>query len=376
MIYYLIFLLITLGAIFESFGIDKTALLGRRGTKYSWGSLCFTFFAFYLYCLIAFRDSSVATDTTNYLSFFNHINTDADWERGFIYLNVFVHNISSNAFWLLQIIVATTSCLTYYGHMKKRSLFPICTLFAFFMIGGSWRGQFEGMRQSMAISILILGVRFIEQKSLIKWIMIIALAMQFHVTSCMAFPLYFTSRITIKPWFAFLLLVFSVWMTYFGLFIIEPILNFTVMLGILPARFARLVVGYMTSDFNEQAEFGTGLGYLLRAMFYFYMILLYKMSPLEDRKKCYMLNFLIAIILTAFARNYNIFRRLVYYYDVSGLGLASYGLYAKQNKFFRRLEWVQVVMLCLVLAFFIWTKLRGWTQSDMADYKTFLTTPW
>ena len=370
-------------ALLETVGSKNISMLGnvKYKGKYSLDALLFMFVTLYMFLIAALRYETVGDDIKNYVQAFEEINTvqpddDGAFERGYFYLNRLFHNVFGS-FYLMQVVIVSFCCCVCYNHIKKHSLLPCFVLFMyiqryFITI------EMEQTRQWLAMSILILGWKFIKERSLIKWILIIALAMQFHTSSLVAFPLYFTTRIIIKPWLAFLLVIGSVWMTLYGLFMIRPITSFAVSLGILPTRFTHIINIYTNTNYGghaaEQGQFNTGLGYMLNVAIYIFILILYKMSTKEDKEKCYILNFCIALILASMGRNFQVFSRLTNYYNIPGLGLSTFALLAKKNRFFKRLDWIQVIIVCFYLALLVWTSYENniGPNSDDGAFRTFL----
>lgn len=294
MIVYLpMFFLAFLCAFLETVGSKNISVLGnvKYKGKYSFSSLLFVILAIYMYLITALHYETVGRDLLNYANFFNSLTNNfkveenqGEFERGYVYLCLFFRNFSGG-FYLMQLTVTSFYCFVVYRHIKNNSLMPCFSLFILTQYY-FWSGM-DQVRQWIAMAIIISGWKFIKERSLIKWILIIALAMQFHTSSLLAFPLYFTTRIIIKPWLAFLLVIGSVWMTLYGLFMIRPITSFAVSLGILPARFEHIINAYTNPNYGghaaEQAQFGTGLGYMLNIAIYIYILLLYKMSPKEKK---------------------------------------------------------------------------------------------
>lgn len=56
---------------------------------------------------------------------------------------------------------------------------------------GSWHGAFNGVRQYLAAAVLFAGHRFIFEKKLFKYILVVLVAMAFHRTAIIMLPIYF-----------------------------------------------------------------------------------------------------------------------------------------------------------------------------------------
>lgn len=150
-----------------------------------------------LLLLSALRAPTVGTDTQNYLNGFNAIkNTDfanifnvVRYERGYVLLNWISKNISDYE----QIILIVTSSIVLFGvfyfiyrHSTNviLSVYLYLTLYLYFF-------SFNGIRQAIAMSIIVWGFHFIVQRKFISYLIIIILATLFHETSLLLITLYF-----------------------------------------------------------------------------------------------------------------------------------------------------------------------------------------
>lgn len=80
-------------------------------------------------------------------------------------------------------------------------------------------------------------------------------------------------------------------------------------------------------------------------------------------------------------RNFQVFSRLTNYYNIPGLGLSTFALLVKKNKFFKKLGWIQVIIVCFYLALLVRNSYEGNIGPNSLDnafrtflpYRTFLT---
>ncbi len=75
---------------------------------------------------------------------------------------------------------------------------------------GEWSGCFNGIRQYLAIAVLFAGHCFIKEKKLWHWLLVVFIAMLFHITAIIGIIFYFYPRIklSVKNIFLSVLLVF------------------------------------------------------------------------------------------------------------------------------------------------------------------------
>ena len=68
-----------------------------------------------------------------------------------------------------------------------------------FVLVGVWDGTFNGVRQYLAAAILFAGHRFIYDKKLIKWLIVVFIAFTIHSTAIVMASLYFLLRNKVRP---------------------------------------------------------------------------------------------------------------------------------------------------------------------------------
>lgn len=356
-IFYVVYLILVLGALFEVFGGKNISVLGtkvaesKQGMKYSLSSCFFLVAAVYLWFIVAMRSENIGADIKNYVrNFYNierGINNEYGMELGYQRLNLFFYRFTGS-FYLMFFVIALFCCPACYGHIKKHTLFPCFILFLYAQ-QYFFTTEMAQTRQWIAMSIICLGFNFIKEKSLVKWILLIIFAMQFHISAICALPLYFTTRITVRPWFAWLMLIFTVWVSLLGMALVNLIVDITVSLGFLPKRIAFLLERYIAFEYGRDTGYATGLGYLFNIVCGVYTILLYGFTPKEKRNEMFMLNYCAALFFESMGRNFSEFWRIANYYYICGLGFNVYTLIIQKNRLFKGARWFQAICTLLFL---------------------------
>lgn len=145
----------------------------------------------------ALRDMSVGTDTGSYVrafqSFvfpkyhnFKEFITD---EPGYVIIQ-YLCKLVTNKYWFYLAVVALISYSCIIVAIKKLSLNPVLSLFIFITLG-YYTFPFNAARQGIALSIYVLAIPYIINKSFFKYVLIVLLASLFHKTAIVALPLYF-----------------------------------------------------------------------------------------------------------------------------------------------------------------------------------------
>ena len=104
--------------------------------------------------------------------------------------------------------------------IRNSEMYWISILLYIFL--GEWSGCFNGIRQYLAIAILFAGHCYIKEKKFWHWLMIVFIAMLFHITAIVAVAFYFypQMKISLKNIF------FSVLVVFMGLQVYDKIFSF------------------------------------------------------------------------------------------------------------------------------------------------------
>lgn len=90
----------------------------------------------------------------------------------------------------------------------------IAMSFLLFVFVGTWHGSFNGVRQFLAAAIILAGHRFIIDRKLIKFALVIGLAASFHISALAMAPLYFVPRGRLRRRMILLLAAIAVALLY------------------------------------------------------------------------------------------------------------------------------------------------------------------
>lgn len=161
------------------------------------------------FVLIAFKDASIGSDTPNYfMSFEAMAKYDFSYcfsfeeygyariEKGFKLLIWLLTRITPDGH-ILLLTTATISSVAIYSFIKDHATNKSLALF-FFITLGFFQFAMSGIRQTIAISIILLGINCIRQRKLLKYTIVVLLAMQFHKSALFALPLYFAANLEVN----------------------------------------------------------------------------------------------------------------------------------------------------------------------------------
>ncbi len=373
----LAFLFVT--AFVELIGARTLPIAGGSIRGFSLDKLVYVYVAGVLTFLCAFSFET-GRDWGNYISMFDECEIRIKTglvERGYIAANILFKRLGLG-FWEMTCLMRMFCSLVFYRFFLKNSAWPIYTI-AIYFFNYFFGVNLAQTRQYLAMAILICGLGFVKRKKLFFWVLVIILAMQFHVTAICAFPLYFTGRIRVKPWFFFAALALCLFINFWGNNLIWVLLDFTNTLSFLPQRILRILNGYMHSPkYNQIQEYSSGLGFLGRYMFYFIIafiyIYIYNCKKYKDKSQldsC-TLNFLICILFQAMGRNFSQFSRIGYYYMLCGGGIFVWNIIPESIRFFKGMDMMRIFLSVCVVLFMLLAFAVSWINQYEYSWKTFL----
>lgn len=148
--------------------------------------------------LIGLRSPTVGVDThTYYEHYLQFGNRGCSFiEPGFDFLNqlLYSHGFGPNAFFL---IFAIASCYFIYLAIDRFEGLRY-TVAAVFMYTCTFTFLVNGMRQGVACAGLFFAIRFIEERRLFSYLLIIISCSLIHASAILLIPLYFVNRIRIS----------------------------------------------------------------------------------------------------------------------------------------------------------------------------------
>ncbi len=141
------------------------------------------------------------TDVYTY-GFLNHTNTlsqysfsDKPWgysEKGFYFLGVIIKSVTYNEHIYLLFVAGLSLFLLYKG-LRRYSIFPLIGLCAYIARFFMARNLMQ-IRTGLAYLLIIWGVKYIQEKKIWKYLLLVWIASLLHTSAWIALPLYFFSN--------------------------------------------------------------------------------------------------------------------------------------------------------------------------------------
>lgn len=152
-----------------------------------------TFVLFFI--LLGFRSFSFGNDTKTYVAFFEQVLTSTDnilkygyFENGYVILNILLTKITTNPR-VLIVLLSLLNCLVMARVILKEShdkyLSVIMYIGLMFLYDSTTM-----LRQFLALTIVVAAYKYVKERKIIKFALLILLASQFHTSSLICFIIY------------------------------------------------------------------------------------------------------------------------------------------------------------------------------------------
>lgn len=221
-------------------------------------------FIFILFILLGFRGLDVGTDTLNYEAYFDIIKSGVNLpvEIGWVFLNKAVL-FFGGSFRIFLLIVSALTLIPIFYVIRRQSVNPLLSIFLFYTLY-LYFYSFNISRQALAMSIVFFSYPFLHDVKRVKYLTLILLASLFHYTALIAFPLLFVSKLTVKKYQVFILIIFTVTV---GLFMADFVFN--------------SISDIIYSNYKERVELGNllGNGMYLLVLNCFFLFIYFTCTP-------------------------------------------------------------------------------------------------
>lgn len=262
-----------------------------------------------LFLFLALRAIDVGTDLKNYVPFFQWYG-EWPWSKVF-YLEIepsyaLYNKIIATIFYNEQffLIVTAAVCLIgVYFFIKNNSKDYLMSIFLYITLN-FYIFLFSGLRQAIAISIVLFGFGFIKKGNIVKFLLTVLFAATFHISALIFIPAILIAYKKLTPRYVLTVSILSVLFLIFK----EPILQF--------------VTQFVYKGYTIKSE-SEGYGYLILLIGIFAVAYFLKKYVLKvDKEDIIWYNlFFVTIPLQIFATAQGNVARLVMYYSLSSIML-------------------------------------------------------
>lgn len=311
-----------------------------------------------LVCFVGLRYYT-GSDWSGYISYFNNVrwnDGNSRWGFGFKLLNLLCKSVYES-YYLVQFISSLFFAFSIAEFLRKYAKYKFTCLFLAltFYFDDLFMAQ---VRQSLAISILLLGTTYLLEKKWLKYFLVVILAALFHVTAIVAV---FT---------VFLLHPFSkrtriVTVVFGFVLILKPSLSMTALTfaaEFVPGKIGSLFRMYLAGYFSRGAELTTGVYFMAKQLLALLIVIFF--NP-KNKNEHFMLNALVAnIFINDFSIAFMMMARIGFYigfYAIVGW------TYFFDIKLLRQKKDIFAVALMLFLGFFIVPTVKNWLPTNQVS---------
>lgn len=303
-----------------------------------------------LFLFLSLRTTEGKTDLPNYFYFFDKCN-QVGWGKIFSYryepLFIIYTKIIANILNNKQLFLVITAFISLLGPLyiiKKYSKNYFLSVFLFITFQ-FFTYDFYLLRQVIAMSILLLSLKFVEERKLIKFIIMIILATCFHMSACLFIIVYWLAKIKIDNKKMLMIAGIMIAIFLFG----DSIIN--------------VALSIIYQNYADAIEEGGGYFYFAVLLCVFFIVTMLKGAFLKQQKTNLMwYNILIiAIFIQLFAIQKPIISRVTIYYSIALIIVLPNVIQCFKEKNLRLLA---NVMICIVFFLFYLTRLGSEIYGD------------
>jgi hypothetical protein len=337
MIYIILLCVLTLFSFFEIVEVNRN-LLYRKNNK-----VFYFFFSCFIISLAALRYKT-GGDWIAYTSWFNNGFSDRTIEPGFVFINVVFKSIFNNYF-IMQFSINVLCGFLILRFICQHSEYPIFTLLLYF-INYYIIVDMAIIRQHIAMAIIVCSYKYIEKRQLIPFLLLIAFAMQFHVSAIIVILLYFFNK-HIHILASILIILAGIMINFFGRDMLLILFDLLSYIKILPERLI-LMLNYLQNEkMSGIGIYRFGLSFFAKSLIVILTVVSYYNN--NTKKPIIFNSFLCGFIFDCMSRNIYILYRFPMYFYICGGGLIMYN-YLFNNKLFNKLFSLKYIFIvsCLL----------------------------
>lgn len=301
-------------------------------------------------CFVGLRKNLGGSDYFVYKAYFNAV--PVPWDLGsfnyFIHYRFFYKLLNSivkmftDQFVWFTLVVAVITLWILFKQTYKYLMYPFFGL-TFYLYKTFFYTNFVILRQSIAMMIFFIAIKYIIDKKFTKYVIMILIAALFHTSALILLPLYFINRINLAKFNPIKLVIFAFIGGFISKYILLMLLFMARLLDMGPTIIGK-VQGMATSTgslFNP---------HMIEAVFYMIIFEKIRKSYMEEKDKIFYNIFMIYVITLFMFAQYAIFIRVSMYFYIGIMYLISKRLELIENPKVRLL-FVYVVGLIFLLGY-------------------------
>lgn len=300
-----------------------------------------------LFILSAFRHYTVGYDTVNYVNRYSiiantpfnnltNISERLDFELGYIYVNKFLSYINDD--YRILLILSSLFILVSFGiFIYKYSNIAWLSYFVFITLG-YWGSSLNVLRQFISISILLLGVHFVQKSQFIRFLICVLIASTIHTSALFFIVVYPLSKLKLNRYFYGIYALVLIFLFQFA----QPIILW-------------LMYTFGYSDLSNRLDSGSGFGMLILLIIILIGSLLFKRQTdvYIENFDLYIKILLVGIMLNVLALDFAMIGRAMLYFTIINIVLIPNLISAMQYRNNRLIVTSAIVISFLWFYYFV-----------------------
>ncbi|KAA6352594.1 Transmembrane protein EpsG [termite gut metagenome] len=284
--------------------------------------------ALFIVIIVSGIRENVGYDFANYVSFYLLENAS---EPGFNLINRGLKLFGLNYHWMFILFSFATIIFVFKG-IKYYTLHTNIAFFIYILIPGLYLNSFSIVRQAIAIAILFYGYRFLYNKKLVKYTIIVIAAASFHYSSLFAIPFFLVSLKVkkMKYWIYYLVIIASIFLSK---------INF------IPMIFEKVLGSTSYLTYAAYDDGGISFSKIL-ILNIFILIILFFYKRMSDIDKTMFFFLVLAVSIVTIFGSIGAVTRFSYYFRIFEIILISDVIYLLKSKYNK------LILLVFVLGYY------------------------
>lgn len=319
---------------------------------------------------VGFRKDLGGSDYFVYKAYFNAV--PVPWKLGsfsyFIHYRYFykllnsIVKIFTDQFFWFTLVIAIITLTILFKQTYKYLMYPFFGMI-FYLYKTFFFTNFVVLRQSIAMMIFFIAIKYIIDRKFYKYVLIMLIATLFHTSAILLLPMYFINRINLAKFNPAKLVIISFIAGFVSKYILEALLFITKLLHVGPTIIGKVqgMVTHTGSMFNP---------HMIEAIAYVIIFEKIRKSHMNEKDKIFYNIFTIYVVTLFMFARCDIFIRVSMYFYIGIMYLMSRRLeYIKNAKV--RLLFVYILGVIFLLGYIKY--IISFNGGSLMPYRTIFT---
>ena len=285
---------------------------------------------FFLFILLffyfSFRVINIGTDAFEYKLLYDYISINngmlpsylANKELGFSFFNLIANYLGFDYLSFSSFYLSLSAIIVFFQFKNNPKL--MLFLLYFLISSGYFMWISNGMRQAMAISIVMIAIGCINKESFSKYFIFIFIASLFHVSALIMLPFYFVKHFSCRYLFVFL--IFSTLLKLLGVNLINA--DFINQMIIFIPGFNEYYHYLDSAKLSLNSDVGFQVVYMLKTLFFIFVFYISSFKDDESKSVIYLKFGSLSFIAYNLVGDVELVNRVLQYFNLSILISFSY----------------------------------------------------